>query len=67
MGFFLGIRNVNLGETIEKKIRGEGINTGELKCFQLDTSSIKSVKQFAEKIKELYPKIHVLVNNGNLF
>lgn len=32
--------------------------------FELDTSSLQSVKKFANEVKQIYSKIHILLNLG---
>lgn len=47
-----------------KSIRELGIIGGNADCIHLDTSTLKSVRKFADTIKTRYEHIHILVNNG---
>lgn len=49
------------------KIIAENMENGDnLTAFPLDLQSQKSVKQFAESVKEKFPVIHILVNNAGI-
>ena len=48
------------------KLRSEGINTGTVKCFEMDLCSLASVRNFAKTFTNLGMPLHVLVNNGNV-
>lgn len=49
-----------------KQIRQSGVEDGKAKVYQLDNSSLESVRKFAESVKRDYKKIDVLINNGEL-
>ncbi|KAG8225206.1 hypothetical protein J437_LFUL009051 [Ladona fulva] len=66
MDVVIGCRNVSAGEEAVKKIREEGIEGGNVKIHQLDMESMASVKKFASKVVEEYPKVHVLINNAGI-
>lgn len=62
--FFLACRTPSAGEKAILQIRESGVNTGQAKIYNLDNSSLQSVKQFATEIKKDYKQIHILINNG---
>lgn len=65
MHVVMGCRSVESGEKVLKEIR-EDVKLGELKIFQLDISSLKSVRNFADKITSVYTQIDCLVNNAGI-
>ena len=50
--------------TAAKKEIIEATGSNNVICMELDTSSLASVREFAEKVKNDEPKIHILVNNA---
>ncbi|XP_071452648.1 retinol dehydrogenase 12-like [Hetaerina americana] len=66
MSVAIGCRNVLSGEEVVKKIREDGILSGDVKVYHLDMESMTSVREFAVKVKADYPKIHVLINNAGI-
>lgn len=62
MRVVMGIRNP---EQAKKLV--ESMENGEnLRAFKLDLKSLKSVKEFAQKVVEHYPEINLLVNNAGI-
>lgn len=62
MRVVMGIRNP---EHVKKL--AESMENGEnLQAFKLDLKSLKSVKEFAQKVKEQYPEVNLLVNNAGI-
>lgn len=62
MKVVMGIRNP---EQAKKLI--ETMENGEnLQAFKLDLKSLKSVKEFAQKVMECYPEVNLLVNNAGI-
>lgn len=59
-----GCRNTAQGEALINVFKENGIATGKLDVYKLDISVMDSVKKFAAVVKEKYPKIHYLINNG---
>lgn len=53
-------------ETIINNIRKEGIATGDAKVFKLDLCNLESVKAFAERVKNDYSQLNILINNGKI-
>lgn len=65
--YFIGCRNTAQGEALLNGFRENGIITGQLDVYSLDISVMDSVRKFATVVKEKYPKIHYLINNGKNF
>lgn len=63
---FLAVRNI---EAAQKSVEAF-ITKTELKkkiiYLNCDISDMKSIKIFAQNVQEKYPKINLLINNGNL-
>ena len=51
---------------LHEKLTKENITEGTFEALELDTSSLESVKTFAEKILEKNYQIHVLINNAGI-
>ena len=51
---------------LHEKLTEENITEGTFEALELDTSSLESVKTFAEKILEKNFQIHVLINNAGI-
>lgn len=62
--YILGCRKPKAAEDLLKTYRDEGITTGSIESFELDTSLISSVEKFAAKVKDKCHKIDVLLNLG---
>lgn len=62
--FHTGCRSTDVAEKLLPKYREQGITTGSLTVYKLDTSSLQSVRAFAKTVKEKYNKINYLINNG---
>lgn len=62
MTVVMGVRNPDsVKSMVETMENGERI-----RAFPLDLKSLKSVKQFAEKVLNEYPNIHILINNAGI-
>lgn len=62
MRVVMGIRNPD-----QAKPLSDTMENGENLCsFKLDLKSMKSVKEFAQKVTEKYPEVHVLVNSAGI-
>lgn len=62
MRVIMGIRNPDQATQLS-----ESMENGEsLSSFKLDLKSLKSVKEFAQKVTEKYPEIHLLVNSAGI-
>lgn len=61
----VGVRRPELCEELAKEIVKEN-HPGTVEFLTLDTSSLASVKSFADKVKEKHREIHLLVNNAGV-
>jgi len=59
----LGVRRP---KELHEKLTEENITEGTFEALELDTSSLESVKSFAEKVLEKNYQIHVLINNAGI-
>lgn len=66
MQVIMGCRKVPEGEKVGTHIRADGVSTGELKVFALDTSNNASVREFAAIVKQNCPHINYLINNAGI-
>lgn len=60
----MGVRNVEASKKAVFAVIPEEIRRDLLSFESLDTGDLKSVKEFATKIKAQHPKIDILINNG---
>lgn len=61
----VGVRRPELCKELAKEILEEN-HPGTVEFLTLDTSSLSSVKAFADKVKEKHRDIHLLVNNAGV-
>jgi NAD(P)-dependent dehydrogenase (short-subunit alcohol dehydrogenase family) len=61
----LGCRDVARGERTANEIRRE-IGGPSVEVMQLDTSSQRSIREFAKAYRESQPRLDVLVNNAGI-
>ncbi|XP_054622890.1 retinol dehydrogenase 13-like isoform X1 [Dunckerocampus dactyliophorus] len=61
----MGCRDMEKCEAAAKEIRGNTLNPHVYAC-QLDLASMKSIREFAEKIKEKEQRVDVLINNAGV-
>ncbi|KAF3853469.1 hypothetical protein F7725_014157 [Dissostichus mawsoni] len=61
----MGCRDMEKCETAAKEIRGNTLNPHVYAC-QLDLASMKSIREFAEKIKQKEQRVDVLINNAGV-
>lgn len=66
MEVIIACRTPSAGEKLICQIRESGITSGKAKVYQLDNASLKSVREFADKIKQDYKQIHILINNAGI-
>ncbi|KAL0111887.1 hypothetical protein PUN28_013236 [Cardiocondyla obscurior] len=66
MEVIIACRTINTGENLILEMRKSGITSGRAKVYKLDNTSLKSVREFATKIKADYDKIHILINNAGI-
>ena len=65
MTVVIACRKVQAGQDAIKRLRKEGVKSGNADVLHLDTASVKSVKKFAEDFLAKYNQCHLLINNGN--
>ncbi|XP_077594503.1 retinol dehydrogenase 13-like isoform X1 [Stigmatopora nigra] len=61
----MGCRDMEKCEAAAKEIRGNTLNPHVYACH-LDLASIKSIREFAERIKEKEKRVDVLINNAGV-
>lgn len=64
MHVILGVRNEAAAKTMVDEFRKARITTGTVDILPLDLKSFKSVREFGTQVLQKYPKIHILLNNG---
>ena len=63
----LGVRDPKSAEKAVRSIVNLETSGGKLFCEELDVGSLKSVREFAQKIKSKFNKIDLLINNGKTY
>ncbi|XP_032683278.1 dehydrogenase/reductase SDR family member on chromosome X-like isoform X2 [Odontomachus brunneus] len=66
MEVIIACRTIIAGEKTILQIRKSGVTNGQAKVYELDNSSLESVREFAERIKKEYDKVHILINNAGV-
>ncbi|XP_059483326.1 retinol dehydrogenase 12-like [Neocloeon triangulifer] len=66
MQVVIGCRKVSAGEKVVEEIRKSGVETGTTKVFECDTSTLDSTRNFAQKVLNSCPKVHILINNAGI-
>ncbi|XP_010730056.3 retinol dehydrogenase 13 [Larimichthys crocea] len=61
----MGCRDMEKCEAAAKEIRGKTLNHHVYAC-RLDLASLKSIREFAEKIKQEEQRVDVLINNAGV-
>ncbi|XP_057682008.1 retinol dehydrogenase 13-like [Corythoichthys intestinalis] len=61
----MGCRDMEKCEAAAKEIRGNTLNPHVYAC-RLDLASMKSIREFAERIKEKEQRVDVLINNAGV-
>lgn len=66
MLFLTGVRSLAAAEKGIERIRLVGITSGQVKLFQLDLKSLRSVRRFADLVltSKEGVRIDLLLNNG---
>ncbi|XMB72637.1 SDR family NAD(P)-dependent oxidoreductase [Mycoplasmatota bacterium WC30] len=62
----LGNRNPEKAKTLKEELLSLD-SSGSIDLLQLDLSSMKSIREFTEKVKKNYDKIDILINNAGVF
>lgn len=63
---FLGIRNPEGARKAVESAFEKSLWEGKISYEHCDTGDMSSVRKFAERVQQLYPAIHVLINNGEM-
>ncbi|XP_014245098.1 short-chain dehydrogenase TIC 32, chloroplastic-like [Cimex lectularius] len=66
MTVIIGCRKTTAGEVAIDKLRTAGLNSGLAKVIELDLMSLKSVKDFAHKVKSEFEAISLMINNAGI-
>ncbi|KAM8712072.1 hypothetical protein ACLKA7_012574 [Drosophila subpalustris] len=66
MTVIMGVRDPDSAKSAVGAIVDLGQTKGQLICEQLDVGDLKSVRSFAQRIAQKYPKIDVLLNNAGI-
>jgi NAD(P)-dependent dehydrogenase (short-subunit alcohol dehydrogenase family) len=64
MTVMLGVRNPEASRKSIEKALGAELTKDKVLYEKCDTGDMKSVKEFARKVQEKFPAIHLLINNG---
>lgn len=64
MKVVMGVRNPEASQKSIETALGKELTEGKIVYEKCDTGDMKSVEQFAEKVKEKFQAIHLLINNG---
>lgn len=65
MTVVMGVRNPEASKKSVEMAMGEELTKNKIFYEKCDTGDVKSVEEFAMKIKEKFPAVHLLINNGN--
>jgi NAD(P)-dependent dehydrogenase (short-subunit alcohol dehydrogenase family) len=60
------VRNPEGCREIVEKAFDESLYKGKIFYEKCDTSDMETVKEFVKKVREKFPSIHLLINNGEL-
>ncbi|KAM9716124.1 retinol dehydrogenase 13-like [Menidia menidia] len=61
----MGCRDMEKCQAAAKEIRGKTLNSN-VDAFHLDLASIKSIREFAERIKQEEKRVDILINNAGV-
>lgn len=64
MTVVMGVRNPEASQKSVETAISKELTEGKIFYVKCDTGDMKSVEQFAEKVKEKFKAIHLLINNG---
>jgi NAD(P)-dependent dehydrogenase (short-subunit alcohol dehydrogenase family) len=62
----LACRNIDMAKKTILKIEKQLKKSVKMTAMELDLACLKSVKQFAFNVQQLYPEIHLLINNAGV-
>ncbi|MBZ0198587.1 MAG: SDR family NAD(P)-dependent oxidoreductase, partial [Ignavibacteriaceae bacterium] len=61
----IAVRNIEKGNAAENKIKAMHKNS-DIQVMALDLANLEAVKSFADKFKEKYTKLDLLINNAGV-
>lgn len=61
---FLGVRDPNAAQRSIETFINEDVRKGRIFFEKCDTGVMQSVREFAAKVHQNFPVVHVLINNG---
>ena len=64
MTVMLGVRNPEASKISVEETLGKTITEGKVFYAKCDTGDMESVREFANKVQQKFPAIHLLINNG---
>jgi NAD(P)-dependent dehydrogenase (short-subunit alcohol dehydrogenase family) len=62
----LGVRDPDSAQKSVENAIEESLTKGKVFYERCDTGDMTSVREFAKKVQEKFPAIHVLINNGEI-
>lgn len=60
----LGVRNPDVSQKSVEETLGSELTKGKVFYEKCDTGDMETVKEFAKKVQQKFPAVHVLINNG---
>ncbi|KOY85553.1 hypothetical protein AD998_04725 [bacterium 336/3] len=66
MDLILPIRNAQKGDALKKEILQQSPQA-QIKFYDCNLASLKSIQACAEQVKKDYPQIHILINNAGVW
>ncbi|MCU0439813.1 MAG: SDR family oxidoreductase [Raineya sp.] len=66
MELILPVRNAQKGEAIKQEILKQSPQA-QVRLYDCNLASLKSIQTFTEQVKKDYPQIHVLINNAGVW
>lgn len=66
MTVLLGVRNPESSKKSVEAALGVELTKNKVFFEQCDTGEMQSVREFAKKVQEKFPAVHVLINNGEI-
>jgi NAD(P)-dependent dehydrogenase (short-subunit alcohol dehydrogenase family) len=64
MTVMLGVRNPETSKKSVEDALGNELTKGKVFYEKCDTGDMESVREFAKKVQQKFPAVHVLINNG---
>lgn len=65
MTVVIGVRNPEGSKKSVEDALGIDMTKGKVFYEKCDTGDMESVREFAKKVQQNFPSVHVLINNGN--